>query len=94
MNTEWKKSAVCEHFFDGRDRKTGKNKWTGSPPTSCSVQARNSEPSRKFMRVTMRRRSSCVTSWLLEQGDGILIALTCGQIGRIRRKRFVEEPLT
>ncbi|QJW96960.1 catalase/peroxidase HPI [Frigoriglobus tundricola] len=30
MNTEWKKSAVCEHFFDGRDPKTGKVKWTAS----------------------------------------------------------------
>ena len=30
MNTEWQKSAVCEHFFEGRDRKTGKVKWTGS----------------------------------------------------------------
>jgi catalase-peroxidase len=30
MNTEWKKSAVCEHFFDGRDSKTGKIKWTAS----------------------------------------------------------------
>ncbi|WP_439630211.1 catalase/peroxidase HPI [Gemmata sp.] len=29
-NTEWKKSAVCEHFFDGRDPKTGKVKWTAS----------------------------------------------------------------
>lgn len=30
MDTEWKKSAVCEHFFEGRDRKTGNLKWTGS----------------------------------------------------------------
>jgi catalase-peroxidase len=30
MNTEWKKSAVCDHFYEGRDRKTGKVKWTGS----------------------------------------------------------------
>ncbi len=30
MNTEWKKSSVCEHFFEGRDRKTGQVKWTGS----------------------------------------------------------------
>ena len=30
MNTEWKKSKVCEHFFDGRDAKTGKAKWTAS----------------------------------------------------------------
>jgi catalase-peroxidase len=30
MSTEWKKSNVCEHFFDGRDAKTGKLKWTAS----------------------------------------------------------------
>ena len=30
MKTEWNKSAVCEHFFEGRDRKTGQVKWTGS----------------------------------------------------------------
>ncbi len=30
MNTEWKKSAMCDHFYEGRDRKTGKVKWTGS----------------------------------------------------------------
>ncbi len=30
MTTEWKKSAVCDHFFDGRDAKTGKVKWTAS----------------------------------------------------------------
>ncbi len=30
MGTEWQKSSVCEHFFEGRDRKTGAVKWTGS----------------------------------------------------------------
>jgi catalase-peroxidase len=30
MSTEWKTSAVCEHFFEGRDRTTGKMKWTAS----------------------------------------------------------------
>ena len=30
MDTEWKKSTVCDHFFEGRDRKTGKVKWTAS----------------------------------------------------------------
>ena len=30
MNTEWKKSKICEHFFDGRDVKTGKARWTAS----------------------------------------------------------------
>jgi catalase-peroxidase len=30
MNTEWRPSPVCEQFFEGRDRKTGKVKWTAS----------------------------------------------------------------
>ncbi len=30
MGTDWKKSPVCEHFFEGRDSKTGQVKWTGS----------------------------------------------------------------
>lgn len=30
MNTEWKKTPECEHVLEGRDRKTGKVKWTGS----------------------------------------------------------------
>ena len=30
MNTEWQKSAKCEHFFEGRDHRTGEVKWTGT----------------------------------------------------------------
>ena len=30
MNTDWKVSPMCEHFFEGKDRKTGKAKWTAS----------------------------------------------------------------
>ncbi len=30
MGTEWKKSAQCEHFYEGRDRKTGEVQWTGA----------------------------------------------------------------
>ncbi len=30
MGTQWKKSSVCEHFFEGKDGKTGEMKWTGS----------------------------------------------------------------
>jgi len=30
MNLEWKTSPVCEHFFEGKDRKTGKVKWNAS----------------------------------------------------------------
>ena len=30
MSTEWRKSPQCEHFFEGRDRRTGEVKWTGT----------------------------------------------------------------
>jgi catalase-peroxidase len=30
MNTEWRKSSQCEHFYEGRDRRTGQVKWTGT----------------------------------------------------------------
>ena len=30
MNTQWQKSARCEHFFEGRDHATGEVKWTAS----------------------------------------------------------------
>ncbi len=30
MRTQWQQSADCEHVFDGRDRQTGKLKWTAS----------------------------------------------------------------
>ncbi|MBL7645604.1 MAG: catalase/peroxidase HPI [Candidatus Hydrogenedentes bacterium] len=30
MGTEWKKSARCEHFYEGRDRETGELKWTAT----------------------------------------------------------------
>ncbi len=30
MGTEWQKSAVCEHFFEGKDHKTGEVKWTAT----------------------------------------------------------------
>ncbi len=30
MNTKWKKSEKCEHFFEGRDRKSGDPKWTAT----------------------------------------------------------------
>jgi catalase-peroxidase len=30
MDTEWRPSPVCEHFFEGRDRKSGKVRWMAS----------------------------------------------------------------
>jgi catalase-peroxidase len=30
MGTDWNKSAKCEYFFEGKDRKTGEIKWTAT----------------------------------------------------------------
>jgi len=30
LDTEWKKSSKCEHFFEGVDRGTGEVRWTGT----------------------------------------------------------------
>ena len=30
ISTKWRKSPQCEHFFEGRDRRTGEVKWTGT----------------------------------------------------------------
>jgi catalase-peroxidase len=30
MGTEWRKHSQCEHVYEGRDRRTGKVKWTGT----------------------------------------------------------------
>jgi catalase-peroxidase len=30
MGTEWQRSPQCEHFFEGRDRKSGQVKWTAT----------------------------------------------------------------
>jgi catalase-peroxidase len=30
MNVQWKKSEMCEHFFEGKDAKTGEMKWMAS----------------------------------------------------------------
>ena len=30
MDTVWTKSAICDHFYEGRDRETGEEKWTAT----------------------------------------------------------------
>lgn len=30
MRTEWQPSAVCDHFYEGKDRESGKLRWTAS----------------------------------------------------------------
>jgi catalase-peroxidase len=37
----------CEHFFEGRDRQTGKLKWTATRSTWSSVRTRSSARSRR-----------------------------------------------
>ena len=27
MNTKWEISSICDHFYEGKDRATGKTKW-------------------------------------------------------------------
>jgi catalase-peroxidase len=30
MGTEWRKHSQCEHIYEGRDRRTGAVRWTGT----------------------------------------------------------------
>lgn len=30
ISTEWKVSDMCDHFYEGRDRKSGDLKWTAT----------------------------------------------------------------
>jgi catalase-peroxidase len=30
MSTQWRKSPMCEHFYEGLDHRTGEVKWTGT----------------------------------------------------------------
>ena len=63
MGAEWKKSAVCDHFYEGRDRRTGKVKWTASSVDLVfGFGTRNFAPSRKFMLALTEGRSSFTTS--------------------------------
>ncbi len=54
MGTEWRKSSQGEHVYEGRDRRTGKVKWTGTAVDL--VFGSNSQP------APTRSRSLCVTS--------------------------------
>ncbi len=38
MNTEWKKSPFCDHFFEGRDRRTAAIRWTATRLNLCSAR--------------------------------------------------------
>ena len=64
MGTAWKAASEDEDVFEGRDRKTGKLKWTG---TRVDLDLRFELPAsgaRGSLCVRRtRRRSSCMTSW-------------------------------
>jgi catalase-peroxidase len=51
MGTEWKPVSPDADLFEGRDRKTGEVKWTGTRVTLSSVQTPNSAPWPKSMEV-------------------------------------------
>ena len=64
MGTEWQPAASAEGVFEGRDRKTGEVKWTG---TRVDLIFGSHSQLRALAEVyAMRatpRRSSCGTSW-------------------------------
>ena len=64
MSTEWQKSAQCEHFYEGRDRRTGQVKWTG---TAVDLVFGSNSQLRAIAEVyaceRLRSRRLCVTSW-------------------------------
>ncbi len=63
MNTVWKKSPVCEHFYEGRGSQNGRRQMERLPPSiSCSDRTRNCERSRKSTPAKTRSRSLSPTS--------------------------------
>ena len=52
MNTVWSKSASDEDVYEGRDRKTGKVKWTGHQLILCSAPIHSSGHWLRFMDVS------------------------------------------
>ncbi len=63
MGTEWKPASKDADVFEGRDRKTGELKWTG---TRVDLVFGSNSQLRALAEVyasATRRRSSCTTSW-------------------------------
>ena len=61
ISTQWAKSSKSEGVYEGRDRATGKLKWTATPSTWCSAPTPSCARSQKSMHSTTRKRSSCAT---------------------------------
>ena len=62
MGTEWKAVSKDADVFEGRDRKTGELKWTGTRVDLVFGSNSDSAPSLKSTEVRMRRRSLSMTS--------------------------------
>ncbi len=58
MNTEWKKSSVCEHFYEGKDRKSVNSNGPAVASISSLDRIHSFEPSPKPMRPMMLKRDS------------------------------------
>jgi catalase-peroxidase len=61
MGTEWKPVSKDADVFEGRDRKTGALKWTGTRVDLVFGSTPNSAPWLKSTEVPTRRRSSSTT---------------------------------
>ena len=62
MNTEWKPVSKDNDVFEGRDRKTGKRKWTGTRVDLIFGSNSQLRAWRKSTAAPTRRRSSSTTS--------------------------------
>ena len=63
MGTQWQATSEAEDTFEGRDRRTGELKWTGSRFDLVFGSNSSSAPSPRSTRAMTRSRSSCTTSW-------------------------------
>ena len=62
MSTEWKPLSPEREAFEGRDRKTGQPKWTGSRIDLLFGSHRSCARWPRSMPARTRSRSSCATS--------------------------------
>ena len=62
MGTEWKADSEAKDLFEGRDRKTGKVKWTGTRVDLVFGSDARLRRSAKSMAVRTDAKNSCTTS--------------------------------
>ncbi len=64
MGTEWRPTSDAAEVFEGRSaRERRRSRGPAAAWTSSSARTPSCARSRKSTRATMRRRSSCATSW-------------------------------